>query len=65
MFTVFNLVLICNLMGLTPYALTITSLIIITFSLGLGLCIGIIFLTIQENDLCFLIYLYQQEFLYY
>lgn len=40
-FSVFTFILFCNLLGLIPYSFTVTSHIMITFSLALSLFIGI------------------------
>lgn len=40
-FTVFCFLLSCNLMGMVPYSFTVTSHIIVTFGLAMGLFIGI------------------------
>jgi ATP synthase subunit 6 len=40
-FTVFCFLLFCNLMGMVPYSFTVTSHIIVTFGLAMGLFVGI------------------------
>lgn len=40
-FTVFCFLLFCNLIGMIPYSFTVTSHIIVTFGLAMGLFIGI------------------------
>lgn len=50
-FTIFTILLIANLLGLIPYSFTATSHIILTFSLSLGLFIGLIILTIFIHKL--------------
>jgi len=40
-FTVFTFLLFCNLLGMVPYSFTVTSHIVVTFGLALGLFIGI------------------------
>lgn len=45
-FTVFTFILICNLIGLTPYGFTVTSHLIITFTLAGSLFLGLVILGI-------------------
>jgi ATP synthase subunit 6 len=40
-FTVFVFLLSCNLMGMIPYSFTVTSHIVVTFGLALGIFIGV------------------------
>jgi ATP synthase subunit 6 len=48
-FSIFNVILTGNLIGLVPYGFTITSHLTFTFSLGLFVFIGIIILTILNK----------------
>jgi len=54
LFTTFFYILISNLLGLTPYAVTITAYIAVTFTLALSFNIGFLLLGIFENKLGFL-----------
>lgn len=40
-FTTFMLILVCNLLGMIPYSFTVTSHLIVTFSIALAIFIGI------------------------
>jgi ATP synthase subunit 6 len=53
-FTIFILLLIINLSGMVPYSFTVTSHIIVTFWLALGLFIGINIIAIQKHKIQFL-----------
>jgi ATP synthase subunit 6 len=50
-FTLFTFVLISNLIGLVPYSFTITSHIIVTFSLALMVFVGVTAIAIREHGL--------------
>lgn len=53
-FTVFVLLLIINLSGMVPYSFTVTSHIVVTFWLALGLFIGINIIAIKKHKIKFL-----------
>jgi len=46
---IFSFILLANLIGLIPYSFTITSHLIITFSLSLSIFIGVIFICIKKH----------------
>lgn len=46
---VFLFILFCNLIGLIPYSFTLTSHLIITFTLALGIFIGINIICVKEH----------------
>lgn len=52
-FTIFNVILYGNIIGLIPYGFTVTSHLTFTFSLGLFVFIGIILLTILNKRVDF------------
>jgi len=54
LFTTFFYILISNLLGLTPYAVTITAYIAVTFTIALSFNIGFLILGIVENKAGFL-----------
>jgi len=53
-FVLFFFVLFCNLIGMIPYSFTVTSHLIITFSLSLTIYIGFNIIGIQKHKLKFL-----------
>lgn len=53
-FSIFILLLLTNLSGMVPYSFTVTSHIIITFWLALGLFIGINIIAIRKHKINFL-----------
>jgi ATP synthase subunit 6 len=53
-FTTFLIILICNLFGMIPYSFTVTSHLIVTFSVALAIFIGINILGILKNRRHFL-----------
>lgn len=53
-FTVFTIILICNLLGMIPYSFTVTSHLIVTFSMALAIFLGINALGILKNGRHFL-----------
>lgn len=53
-FTLFTIILICNLLGMIPYSFTVTSHLIVTFSMALAIFIGINILGILKNGRHFL-----------
>ena len=53
-FTTFLIILFCNLMGMIPYSFTVTSHIIVTFSMALAIFVGINILGILKNGTHFL-----------
>lgn len=52
-FSIFNVILCGNIVGLIPYGFTVTSHLTFTFSLGLFVFIGIVLLTILNKRLDF------------
>jgi ATP synthase subunit 6 len=52
-FTVFTFLLFCNLLGMVPYSFTVTSHIVVTFGLALGLFIGLNIIGLQIHGLHF------------
>ena len=46
---IFSFILLSNLIGLIPYSFTITSHLIVTFSLSLSIFIGVIFICIKKH----------------
>lgn len=53
-FTTFMLILVCNFLGMIPYSFTVTSHLIVTFSMALAIFIGINILGILKNGRHFL-----------
>ena len=53
-FTTFLLILFCNLFGMIPYSFTVTSHLIVTFSLALAIFLGLNILGILKNGTHFL-----------
>jgi ATP synthase subunit 6 len=53
-FTTFMIILVCNVQGMIPYSFTVTSHLIVTFSLALAIFIGINILGILKNRRHFL-----------
>lgn len=53
-FTIFSFILTCNMLGMTPYAFTVTSQIIVTFSLALGVFLTVILLGVYKHGFGFL-----------
>jgi len=53
-FTVFTIILVCNLLGMIPYSFTVTSHLIVTFSMALAVFLGINALGILKNGRHFL-----------
>lgn len=53
-FTTFMIILICNIQGMIPYSFTVTSHLIITFSLALAVFIGINIIGVLKNGRHFL-----------
>ena len=53
-FTTFTFILSCNLLGMIPYTFTVTSHILITFSLGLATFTGINIIAFRKHGLHFL-----------
>jgi F-type H+-transporting ATPase subunit a len=53
-FTTFFYILVSNLLGLTPYAVTITSYIAVTFSIALSFNVGFLVLGVVKNKKGFL-----------
>lgn len=52
-FSIFNVILCGNIVGLVPYSFTVTSHLTFTFSLGLFVFIGIVLLTILNKGVAF------------
>jgi|Transcript_7486 ATP synthase subunit 6 len=50
-FTLFNFILISNIIGLVPYSFTVTSHLIVTFALALMTFIGINLICIREHSI--------------
>jgi F-type H+-transporting ATPase subunit a len=53
-FTLFTFILLCNLLGLLPYAFTVTSHVIITVALALVVFIGVTIIGFARHGLHFL-----------
>jgi F-type H+-transporting ATPase subunit a len=53
-FTVFIFILVCNLVGILPYSFTVTSQIIVTFTLSMVVFIYITFTGFKEKGIKFL-----------
>lgn len=53
-FTLFLFVLFCNMLGMLPYAFTVTSHIVVTLSLALVVFIGVTIIGFVKNGLGFL-----------
>nr|YP_010117834.1 ATP synthase F0 subunit 6 [Phytophthora agathidicida]QPN53806.1 ATP synthase F0 subunit 6 [Phytophthora agathidicida]QTV76624.1 ATP synthase F0 subunit 6 [Phytophthora agathidicida]QTV76741.1 ATP synthase F0 subunit 6 [Phytophthora agathidicida]QTV76780.1 ATP synthase F0 subunit 6 [Phytophthora agathidicida]DAD54860.1 TPA_asm: ATP synthase F0 subunit 6 [Phytophthora agathidicida] len=53
-FVVFFFILLCNLIGMVPYSFTVTSHLIITFTLALTIYIGFNIIGIKKHKLNFL-----------
>lgn len=53
-FALFAFILICNMLGMLPYAFTVTSQIIVTFALALGVFLTVILLGVYRNGFGFL-----------
>jgi F-type H+-transporting ATPase subunit a len=53
-FTLFTFILLCNLLGLLPYAFTVTSHVIITVALALVVFIGVTIIGFAKHGLHFL-----------
>jgi len=53
-FTTFMIILICNVQGMIPYSSTVTSHLIVTFSLALAIFIGINTIGVLKNGRHFL-----------
>ncbi|HEX7776121.1 MAG TPA: F0F1 ATP synthase subunit A [Parvibaculum sp.] len=53
-FTLFMFVLVCNLLGMTPYSFTVTSHIIITFAFALLIFIGVTLIAFAKHGIGFL-----------
>jgi ATP synthase subunit 6 len=52
-FTIFILILICNLLGMVPYTFTVTSHLIVTFGLALMMWIGITIIGFVKHGINF------------
>jgi len=50
-FTLFNFILVANIIGLVPYSFTVTSHLIVTFALALMTFIGINLVCVRENGI--------------
>lgn len=50
-FSLFMFVLLCNLLGLTPYSFTVTSHIIVTFALAAFIFVGVTLISIAKHGL--------------
>lgn len=48
-FVLFTFLLVCNLMGMVPYSFTVTSHIVITFTLSLGIWVGVTIIGLQRH----------------
>ena len=53
-FALFAFILICNMLGMLPYAFTVTSQIVVTFALALGVFFTVILLGVYRNGFGFL-----------
>jgi F-type H+-transporting ATPase subunit a len=53
-FTLFTFILLCNLLGLLPYAFTVTSHVVITVALALVVFIGVTIIGFAKHGLHFL-----------
>lgn len=53
-FTLFMFVLMCNLLGMVPYAFTATSHIIVTFALAMFVFVGVTLIAILKHGVKFL-----------
>jgi len=53
-FTTFLIILICNVFGMIPYSFTVTSHLVVTFSVALAIFLGINILGILKNRRHFL-----------
>ncbi len=53
-FALFAFILICNMLGMLPYAFTVTSQIIVTFALALAVFLTVILLGVYRNGFGFL-----------
>ena len=53
-FVVFFFILLCNLIGMVPYSFTVTSHLIITFTLALTIYLGFNLIAIKKHKLNFL-----------
>jgi ATP synthase subunit 6 len=53
-FVIFFFILLCNLIGMVPYSFTLTSHLIVTFTLALTIYIGFNIIGIQKHKLKFL-----------
>lgn len=60
-FVTFTFILSCNLLGMIPYTFTVTSHIIITFSLGLATFAGINIIAFRTHGLHFLSFFLPKE----
>jgi F-type H+-transporting ATPase subunit a len=54
LFTLFNYILLCNLLGLLPFGFTLTAHIVQTFSLGFSIFLGIVIFGINSHKQKFL-----------
>jgi ATP synthase subunit 6 len=50
-FVLFVFILFCNLLGMVPYSFTVTSHLIVTFCLALGVFIGVNVIMIKEHQI--------------
>lgn len=53
-FALFSFILICNMVGMLPYAFTVTSQIIVTFALALSVFLSVILLGVYKHGFGFL-----------
>jgi F-type H+-transporting ATPase subunit a len=53
-FALFSFILICNMVGMLPYAFTVTSQIIVTFALALSVFLSVIVLGVYKHGFGFL-----------
>lgn len=60
-FVTFSFILTCNVLGMIPYTFTVTSHIIITFSLGLATFVGINVIAFREHGLHFFSFFLPKE----
>jgi len=62
-FTLFTFILISNVIGLVPYSFTVTSHLIVTFSLALMTFIAINLICIREHGINIFLCFYHQDLL--
>jgi ATP synthase subunit 6 len=53
-FTLFSFIVLCNLIGMIPYSLTVTTQILITFTLSLTIFLGVTLLGFSHHGISFL-----------